>query len=342
MAIKLASSFGIRAGVAAAALVAASAASATPVAAVPALTAPAMSAHMINNSVGALVGQYAPCDASDRWAAAQSGMGAITRAASPTRSATSRSGYAPRRTSAASAILNGEMSALERIRMQQAGNAPEQQVAASQSDDVGYLEPAASGTRSGLTACPVEPASFSAYGKSRVFKTPNALDFLASRRVPISRTNFDSDWRRVAGEPVSATFRNAFDQGVTPSMDVLEAVNRWVNREIAYVEDRELFGQADYWAGASLTMVLRRGDCEDIALTKMQMLTAAGFDRADMFLTIARDTVRRSDHALLVVRINGRFVVLDNATDTLLDGAYSHDYTPVLSFNDTSTWVHGY
>ena len=79
-------------------------------------------------------------------------------------------------------------------------------------------------------------------------------------------------------------------------------------------------------------MALARGDCEDIALTKMQLLAAMGVSRDDMFLTIARDTIRRADHALLIVRIDGRFVVLDNTTDTVLDGAYAHDYLPVLRF----------
>ena len=60
-----------------------------------------------------------------------------------------------------------------------------------------------------------------------------------------------------------------------------------------------------------------------------------------MFLTIARDKVRNIDHALLIVRIDGRFVVLDNATDAVLDGAYSHDYAPVLSFSENRKWVHG-
>ena len=124
-------------------------------------------------------------------------------------------------------------------------------------------------------------------------------------------------------------------------MAAIEQVNRWVNREIRYVEDRALFGQADYWAGARVTLAMRKGDCEDIALTKMQMLADAGFERGDMFLTIARDKVRNIDHALLIVRIDGRFVVLDNATDAVLDGAYSHDYAPVLSFSENRKWVHG-
>ncbi|MEM9085891.1 MAG: transglutaminase-like cysteine peptidase [Pseudomonadota bacterium] len=159
--------------------------------------------------------------------------------------------------------------------------------------------------------------------------------------MEIKRTSFDQAWGRVGNEALTGLMPGAFRSASSPSFEDVETVNRWVNRKIQYVEDRQLFGISDYWAGARLTMALARGDCEDIALTKMQLLAEMGVSRDDMFLTIARDTIRRADHALLVVRIDGRFVVLDNATDTVLDGAYSHDYQPVLSFAQNRSWVHG-
>ena len=166
--------------------------------------------------------------------------------------------------------------------------------------------------------------------------------FLASRRVKIGKTNLDHQWHRVRSESVQRVFRREFGRKARPSIDLIEQVNSWVNRKISYVEDRNLFAKADHWAGARRTLILGKGDCEDYALTKMQLLAAAGIDRNDMFLTIAKDRVRNADHALLVVRFEGRYVVLDNATDQLMDGALSHDYTPVLSFNSQSAWIHGY
>jgi predicted transglutaminase-like cysteine proteinase len=119
-------------------------------------------------------------------------------------------------------------------------------------------------------------------------------------------------------------------------------VNQWVNRSIEYVEDRDLFARNDYWAGASRTMKLGRGDCEDIALTKMQLLAAAGVNRDDMILTIARDLVRGADHAVLIVKLDGRFVMLDNATDAIIDATVANDYRPILSYGQHQTWLHGY
>ncbi|MEM6827812.1 MAG: transglutaminase-like cysteine peptidase [Pseudomonadota bacterium] len=237
------------------------------------------------------------------------------------------------------AIVGREMSALERIRAQQSASAPSATLANAPTG--ANLEPAAGTARKTLSVCRIAEFEAPHLAANSSFATATSSDFLASQRVEIKRTSFDQAWKRVGNEAVSGLMPRAFRAASTPSLEVVQGVNRWVNRKIQYVEDRQLYGLSDYWAGARLTMALERGDCEDIALTKMQLLAAIGVSRDDMFLTIARDTIRRADHALLIVRIDGRFVVLDNTTDTVLDGAYAHDYHPVLSFAQSGTWVHG-
>ncbi len=241
------------------------------------------------------------------------------------------------RASKSAAILGGEMSALERMRMQQTQGPQTVAVTASVAD-IEPLQPAASGSR----YCASVSAAPASATMNFIARPAASDDFLASKRVRIGKTNFDKDWRRVQSEQFSGSSQPLEPTATAASEEFLSAINRWVNRNIRYVEDRELFGQADYWAGAQLTMMLRKGDCEDIALAKMQLLSAAGIPQSDMYLTIARDTVRRADHALLVVKLDDRYVVLDNATDALLDGAKSHDYNPVLSFSGDQAWIHGY
>lgn len=241
--------------------------------------------------------------------------------------------------SKSAAILGGEMSALERLKLQQSGNETAQ---ASQAITIPALAPAANGPRSLARFCKPKAITASVGLARSPLEALDANDFLASKRVKIGKTNFDRDWRRVRSEAVDRTLRQAFGRSVGTDLASVETVNRWVNREIAYVEDRDLFRKADYWAGARKTLQLRKGDCEDIALTKMQLLAAAGISRDDMFLTIARDRARNADHALLVVKVDGRFVLLDNATDLVLDGTPSYDYAPVLSFGGRATWLHGY
>src|SRR5690606_30186376 len=105
---------------------------------------------------------------------------------------------------------------------------------------------------------------------------------------------------------------------LAPDMAALAAVNSFANSRIRYVEDKMLYGKADHWAGAKSTLKAGAGDCEDIAIVKMQLLAAIGVPRSDMYLTIARDLARNADHALLVVKINGQTWLLDNATDKIL------------------------
>jgi predicted transglutaminase-like cysteine proteinase len=168
-------------------------------------------------------------------------------------------------------------------------------------------------------------------------------EFLGSKLLKIGRTQFDREWQRVSAEHISSKrlvglMGPLSDDGLKN----LRSINAWVNDRIAYIEDNDLFARADFWAGAKKTLRLRQGDCEDIALTKMQMLAAAGFPRQDMILTIARDLVRNADHAMLIVRYQGRNYLLDNASDEVFDASATYDYRPVLSFGANQTWLHGY
>ena len=74
----------------------------------------------------------------------------------------------------------------------------------------------------------------------------------------------------------------------------------------------------------------------------MARLRRAGFADQDLYLVVLKDLVRRADHAVLVVRSDGRFLVLDNASDRLLDSAEIRDYRPILTFTAGKRYTHGY
>lgn len=240
------------------------------------------------------------------------------------------------------AILGGNASALDAIRSKQ--NAFE----------LGPLIPAAGPSTNTLSPAMSPPARSEscgggtfkerAVGLHQSFASGRASgDILGSRRLEIRKTFFDTAWQRVSSSrPGAAARAQAMARRAGNREDLLQSVNTWVNSRIAYVEDRALFGKADYWAGPSLTLALGKGDCEDYALLKMQMLKTAGVPQEDMFLTIARDLVRRADHAVLIVRTDSGYRMLDNATDIMLDADEAMDYRPVLSFSGDRKWVHGY
>ena len=237
------------------------------------------------------------------------------------------------------AILGGQPSALEAMRQQQAGLvAP---AALSALPGAGLIP-----RSGGECAMFVRPQSdFASMRPGLGTRAPGVDDFLASRRLAVRKTGFDAQWNRVRRGTISvgmAGVSGGSPGQTTPGHSTIAAVNSWANARIRYVEDRQLFGQADYWADAKSTLRRRAGDCEDIAIAKMALLAGAGVRREDMYLTIARDLARNADHALLVVKSEGKFWLLDNNTDRLLDASAANDYRPILSYSSSGKWLHGY
>lgn len=237
-------------------------------------------------------------------------------------------------TDKASAILGGQPSALDLISAQQAGESPQNVPA--------Y---AASGLPAGS-----EQALPCSLGQQFIATTPDVLaaqpaargDFLGSSLITIGSTPFDGEWKRVSRQS-SGVSLGVYGLGERQSADFdkVKAVNAWVNRQVTFVEDRRLYGKSDYWATAAETLRRMRGDCEDFAILKYQMLLKAGIPSDAMYLTLVWDTVRRRDHAVLIVKLGEDYHLLDNNVDEVLPADSSLDYSARLSFSAGSSWVHG-
>jgi predicted transglutaminase-like cysteine proteinase len=168
-------------------------------------------------------------------------------------------------------------------------------------------------------------------------------DVFNSVALPIDRTTLDRRWRKVEQGPVGATPATyAASLGERSAIEKLDAVNRYVNARVRFVDDIRQYGVADHWTSASDTLRRGRGDCEDYAIAKMQLLRRAGFADKDLYLVILRDALRRADHAVLVARADGRLLVLDNGTDRMVDSSEMPDYRPIVTFSGNRVWTHGY
>jgi predicted transglutaminase-like cysteine proteinase len=244
----------------------------------------------------------------------------------------------------AAAILGGQVSQLELIARQQAGQGEPQLAGASAASIIGEGLAPASGSFGCAGLAAVRPAMAAVAPGPRTLTPLGSNDFLASKRLTVSRTSFDGAWNRVRRENLPRGLAASLTAATSsqPGMAKLAAVNSWANANIRYADDSKLYGQLDYWASAGTTLRRRAGDCEDIAIVKMQLLAAMGVQREDMTLTIARDLARNADHALLVVKIDGRNWLLDNNTNQVLEANQSYDYRPVLSFSTSQKWLHGY
>ena len=218
--------------------------------------------------------------------------------------------------SKASAILGVEMSALERMRLQQSGAAEEPAPALAPSP-----------------ACAV--TSFA--------QAKPTGQFLGTERLAIGKTRFDREWKKASRKDLSARdVRDALGALPDDRAALLGRVNSWVNASIAYRSD----GKRDRWADAKSTLRKRYGDCEDYAILKLKMLAAAGVREEDMMLTLARDTMRKVDHAVLLVRVPGAFgreewVMLDMQSDKVASARFDYGYKPVMSFASGQSYLHG-
>ena len=168
-------------------------------------------------------------------------------------------------------------------------------------------------------------------------------DVFGSVALQVGHTPLDAKWHAVEHSQVTGSpARFAASLKGFSSVEMLERVNNFVNHRVQYEDDQRHWGRPDVWSSANETLSSGRGDCEDYAIAKLQLLRAAGFAQHDLYLTIVHDLDRRADHAVLVARAAGHMYVLDDATDEVLDTRNVSDYRPILTFASYGEWTHGY
>jgi predicted transglutaminase-like cysteine proteinase len=115
-------------------------------------------------------------------------------------------------------------------------------------------------------------------------------------------------------------------------------VNRFLNRR-RYIIDPRNYGVEDYWA-TPFQFLSRDGDCEDYAIAKYFSLRALGFPADSMRIVVLHDLNLRAAHAILVVYLGDRALVLDNQTPTVVDARTILHYRPIYSINEEHWWLH--
>lgn len=76
--------------------------------------------------------------------------------------------------------------------------------------------------------------------------------------------------------------------------------------------DMAQWGVPDRWSPPLETFSTGRGDCEDYAIAKYVALIEAGIAANDLKLVIVRNTAAGEDHAVVAVRLDGDWLILDN------------------------------
>ncbi|WPO38874.1 transglutaminase-like cysteine peptidase [Tardiphaga sp. 42S5] len=127
-----------------------------------------------------------------------------------------------------------------------------------------------------------------------------------------------------------AVTRSAAELGLRTRV---EAINRDVNYAIRYVGDYQQYGVADLWSSPLETLSAGIGDCEDYAIAKFAMLVATGVPEADIKMMLVRDMAVRQDHAVLTVRVDGRWLVLDNRYSRLSETRDLPHFMPLFAID---------
>lgn len=173
---------------------------------------------------------------------------------------------------------------------------------------------------------------------------PAAPNIFGTAALNAGVTMYDARFRRVAAaDRTDSRVLEIAEQlkGLGP-VEQLYAVKAEVERRVRFATDLDAIGVFDLWGNAGETLARGVGDDEDIAIVQMQALKAAGFDPADLYISIGRHKVRGA-HIVLVARTPQGFYMLDQAeTAPVLAVTTRSRFVPQLTVGQGRSWIHGY
>ena len=88
------------------------------------------------------------------------------------------------------------------------------------------------------------------------------------------------------------------------------------------------YGYPDFSVSPLQTLGSGAGDCEDYAIVKYVALRELGVVPDDLRLVIVQDGKREIGHAVVAVRYEQRWLILDNRTMAILDVDEVREYPP--------------
>lgn len=172
--------------------------------------------------------------------------------------------------------------------------------------------------------------------------TPTSPDVFGTAAVGAGVTFYDARFRRVAStdraHPLVLQLAEGL-QGMSPEQQLF-AVHTGVREKVRWAHDLDTVRVADLWANAGETLERRAGDSEDIAVVKMQVLKAAGWNQRDLYISIGRSKGIGS-HIVLLARAPSGFYVLDDRAGRPMTTQQHGQFTPVLTLSEGKSWVHG-
>jgi predicted transglutaminase-like cysteine proteinase len=172
---------------------------------------------------------------------------------------------------------------------------------------------------------------------------PATPDLFGTVALPVRADRYADGWRRAG---LDASFLPSMQRLVAPARGLgreqqIGYVQAAVTRNIRWISDATEWGRHDYWASAAETLQHGAGDMEDRAIVKMQALKSLGFATRDLYLTMGKDKVG-GPITVLLVRLGGRFLVLDDLGGAPIAADRRQGFEPMLTLGQNTAWIHGH
>lgn len=175
-----------------------------------------------------------------------------------------------------------------------------------------------------------------------ILNRPTSPDVFGTVALNAGVTFYDARFRRVsatdARDPLVMKLATAASD--LDPVAKLKLVQQEINARVKWAHDLDNMGVADFWANAGETLRRGTGDAEDIAIVKMQVLKAAGFDPKDLYISIGRHNVRGA-HILLLARTAKGFFALDDQAQDIMIASQNSRFTPIMTLGQGMSWIHG-
>ncbi len=126
------------------------------------------------------------------------------------------------------------------------------------------------------------------------------------------------------------------------SLKTLRNINSFFNR-ISSRQDKDFYGENEYWASPQEFLTNRSGDCEDYAITKYFALQYFGWKPEKLWVVFLHDKVNVGGHAVLVAEADRGKFVLDNLSQPahllIPEKQYVKQVDPFAMANHQGFWL---
>jgi predicted transglutaminase-like cysteine proteinase len=177
--------------------------------------------------------------------------------------------------------------------------------------------------------------------QSLILARPASPDAFGTVALNAGVTFYDARFRRVAAADARDPLVQRLAAGAANLDPIakLRLVQQEISESVHWSHDLDNMGVADFWANAGETLRRGTGDAEDIAIAKMQVLKAAGFDPKDLYISVGRHSSRGA-HIVLLARTASGFFSLDDR-DGMQLASQNRKFTPIMTLGQGMSWIHG-